>query len=306
MKVISYLKGIPAKNKNAEKSEVLNRFIQGVRANGDEGIASNDSQWTESDVAVVQGFVHRNSPASSPHLMLRKSVIEHQRINKKRTVLIDSNLFLYSNTSNSPFHYLRYSLDGVFPTTGEYFKGEVDPSRWVQIQRDHGVALRDWRTKGKHILICLQRNGGWSMGGLDVMRWLGETIHQIKQHTDRPIVVRAHPGDKRAAQYLKINEPGIKISKNPSIMSDFHKAHATVVYNSSPAVVSAIEGIPTFVTDPNPKQSQAYDVANTDLRNIERPKTFERQRWIEEICMSHWKFQELSSGKAWAHMKKFV
>jgi hypothetical protein len=306
MKVISYLKGIPAKNKNPEKPEVLKRFIQGVRVHGDDGIASEQDKWSNSDVAVVQGFVHKDSPATSAHLMLRKNVIENQRINNGRTVLIDSNLFLYSNPSNKPFNYLRYSLDGVFPTTGEYFKSEVDPSRWIQIQRDQGVALRDWNTKGKHILICLQRDGGWSMGGLNVMRWLGETIHQIKQYTDRPIVVRAHPGDKRAAHYLKINEPNVKISNNPSIVSDLSKAHATVVYNSSPAVVSAIEGVPTFVTDPNPKHSQAYEVANTDLSLIESPKTFERQQWIEALCMSHWKFQELSSGKAWEHIRKFV
>jgi len=306
MRVISYLKGIPAKNKNFEKEEVLQRFIQGVNVHGDEGVVSMSTQWQESDVAVVQGFVHRDSPASSPHLMLRKNVIEAQRMNKKRTVLIDSNLFLYSNPNNAPFHYLRYSLDGVFPTTGEYFKGEVDPKRWIQIQQDHNIALRDWRKKGKHILICLQRNGGWSMGGLDVMHWLRNTIRQVRRFSDRAIVVRAHPGDKRAAQYLKINEPNVKISTNPSIKDDLRKAHATIVYNSSPAVVSAIEGIPTFVTDPSPKQSQAYDVANFDLTDLENPKMPERQKWIEELCMSHWKFTELTNGKAWEHMRKFV
>ena len=28
--------------------------------------------------------------------------------------------------------------------------------------------------------------------------------------------------------------------------------------------------------------SQAYDVANTDLANINDPKTFDRQKWLEK------------------------
>jgi hypothetical protein len=83
-------------------------------------------------------------------------------------------------------------------------------------------------------------------------------------------------------------------------------AWATITYNSSPGVASAIEGIPLFVTDPNPKISQASDVANTDLSQIEAPQTFERQEWVEKLSMSHWNFQELSNGSAWKFMRDYV
>jgi len=199
---------------------------------------------------------------------------------------------------------LRYSFDGVFPTTGNYFTEEVDSNRWKKISSNLGISLKDWQSNGKHILICTQRNGGWSMGGVDVVHWVKQTISELRKHTDRPIVVRGHPGDKRSKVYL--SNKGWKVSNNENILEDFSKAHAVITYNSSPGVAAAIEGIPVFVTDPNPKVSQAYDVANTDLKLIENPKLPERQAWVEKLCMSHWNFLELSTGEAWEHIRKYV
>lgn len=188
---------------------------------------------------------------------------------------------MYADPGNSN-HYLRYSLDGIFPTTGNYFWDNPDPARWSSIRKILDLSLKDYRTNGKHVLICLQRNGGWSMQGLDVMKWCHHTIEEIEKYTDRPIVVRAHPGDKSAQRYLKINHPKVKVSFTPSILDDLKNAWATVTYNSSPGVVSAIEGVPVFVTDPNPEVSQAYGVANTKLSLIESPVMPERQQWIEK------------------------
>ena len=302
MKVISYLKCVPPKNKNPEKEEVLKRFIQGVKAHGDEGHTSIQTNWTESDVAVLQGFVHENS-GNAPHLMLRKNILNNQLAHKKRTCIVDSNLFLYADPGNTK-RYLRYSYDGVFPTTGEYFWNNPDPTRWRKISADLGITLKDWNTKGKHILICTQRNGGWSMGGVDVVKWVTNTVDQLRQLTDRPIIVRGHPGDKKSSIYL--SNRGWKLSTNKSILQDFQKCHAVITYNSSPGVAAAIEGIPVFVTDPNPQISQAFGVANTDLANIENPVFLDRQHWIEKIAMCHWNFNELSNGEAWAHMRKYL
>ena len=303
MKTVNiYYAGIPSKNKNREKELVLDHFHKGVTDGQSEQIRT--AKWTPSDLAVLQGWVHVNS-GSTPHLMFRKEVIQNQKKIGKHTLAIDSNLFLYRDPNNTK-SYLRFSLDGVFPTTGNYFADNVDPARWKQISADLNLSLKDWRLTGNHILICLQRNGGWSMGDLDVMKWCNITIKRIRNHSDRPIVVRAHPGDKKAKQYLKLKHSNVRISTNENILSDLTNAWACVTYNSSPGVASAIEGVPVFVTDPNPKISQAYDVANTDLKNIETPDTFERQTWIEKLCMCHYNFDELSNGTAWNIIKEYV
>lgn len=302
--VVAYLGGVPSPEKNPHKTEVLSRFVDGVKKVGDKGIAHTGKNLLQADVGVIQGWVHRGSP-NTPHLILRKQVA--QNTHNKHTIIVDSNLFNYNLGKLYHKHYSRYSMDGVFPTTGNYFNDTVDPARWKQISIDLNLSLKDWRSTGNHILLCTQRNGGWSMNGLDVMTWVEQTVRRIRRYSDRPIVVRGHPGDKKAKLYLI---PGRNstwtVSRNEKIVDDFRNAWAVVTHNSSPGVASAIEGIPVFVTDPNPQISQAFDVANISLKDIENPKTFDRLSWVERLSMSHWKFEELSNGAAWAHMRKYI
>jgi hypothetical protein len=240
-----------------------------------------------------------------PHLNLRKSAIDRQYKNGKRSLVVDSNLFLYVNKTN-PLHYLRYSFDGVFPTTGFYFDKDIDPSRWIKISRNLNLNLKPWRISGNHILLCLQRNGGWSMGGVSSIDWMNLTIASIRKYSNRPIVVRAHPGDKKIKSILKINHKNVLLSTKENLVDDLRGAWATVVYNSSPSVASIIEGVPAFLTDTIPQHSQSFDVANTDISNIENPVMPNRQAWVERLAMCHWNFDELKSGEAWQFFKKYI
>jgi len=301
---IAYYNGIPPNNKNLEKPMILNFFCEGVKKSNDTAIEHRQNNIILCDVALIQGFVHEHGK-EAPHLKLRKDVLDTQRRNNKKTLIVDSSLFLYVNNTN-PHHYLRYSFDGVFPTTGFYFDRDIDPSRWEQISRDLGISLKPWRTQGNHILICLQRNGGWSMRGLDVIQWMNSTILEIRKYSQRPIIVRAHPGDKKIGSYLKINHKSVSLSVNANLKEDLVNAWATVVYNSSPSVASVIEGIPIFLTDPMPQHSQTVAVANTNLSAIENPVMLERQAWIEKISMCHWNFDELRSGAAWKFFKQYI
>ena len=309
--VIAYSAGIPAKNKNPEKPLILQNFIQGVNAVGDYGLL-HDGMHLPSEVALLQGWVHQDSP-NAPHLLVRKKVIDAQLKAGRSVITADSSLFLYKDTTN-PHHYLRYSYNDVFPQTGNYCDNNPHPRRWENISKTIGIKPKPWRTHGNHILLCMQRNGGWSMQGLNNQQWVLDTVSELRKHTDRPIVVRTHPGDGKARFYLNPNNKEYMlqdISKDVSFsmdersfIQDLSKAHAVVVHNSSPAVGAAIEGIPVFLTDP--ASSQAREVANTDLSKIESPDMFDRDPWLHRISMFHWNFDELKSGEAWRHMKQYV
>lgn len=301
---VAYYAGIPPNNNNPEKPLILDNFIAGVNAAGDTGIGHRQMTTLDCDVAFIQGFVHEHGK-TAPHLILRRNAVEKQKAEGKRSLIVDSNLFLYADPGNTKT-YLRYSFDGVFPTTGFYFDKDIDPTRWQRISQRLNLNLKDYRTDGKHILVCLQRNGGWSMKGLPVMTWLDQTIKTIKSLTDRPIIVRAHPGDKKARNYLRINQPNVFVSWAPNIKNDLQNAWATVVYNSSPSVASLIEGVPVFVTDPQPEFSQVDGVCNTNLKRLEDPKLFDRQQWIEKLAMCHWNFDELKSGEAWQFFRRYI
>ena len=51
------------------------------------------------DVALIQGFVHEHGK-SAPHLQLRKQAVDLQKRNGKRSLIVDSNLFLYADPGN--------------------------------------------------------------------------------------------------------------------------------------------------------------------------------------------------------------
>jgi hypothetical protein len=238
-------------------------------------------------------------------------VIENQIKNGRYVIAVDSNLFLYSNTLN-PLHYLRYSYNGVFPNTGIYCDSNVDPDRWKKISKNLNITLKDYKTSGNHILLFLQRNGGWSMGTTDIQDWANTVISTLRQYTDRPIRIRKHPGDKTSQEIIKPGHPQCKIkfsknvtlSENVNLLDDLTDCWAAINYNSSPVVGAAIEGYPIFVMDP--AKSQCAEIANTDLSIIENPIYKERQHWAERLSMFHWNFNELKSGECWAHMKQFI
>ena len=301
---VAYYAGIPPNNSNLEKPLILDYFCQGVTNTGDTAIAHTGMNALSCDVALIQGFVHQHGK-SAPHLQLRQDAVDLQKKNNKRSLIVDSNLFLYVDKSN-PLHYLRYSFDGVFPTTGFYFDKDIDSTRWQKISKDLNLKLKPWRSNGSHILICLQRNGGWSMQGLNSLNWLDQTINSIRKYSNRPIIVRAHPGDKKTKGIIKIKHKNVFLSTKEKLTDDLIGAWATVVYNSSPSVASAIEGVPVFLTDLQPKNSQSFDIANTDISNIESPTLLDRQQWVEKLSMCHWKFEELKSGEAWNFFKKYI
>ena len=319
MRVISYTATLPKKEqytpeslKNAtDKLNTLTYFAQGVNAYGDQGIVESNMTYQPSEVAVILGWVHEHGKTAA-HLQFRQEILDGQRAAGGRTVIADSNLFLYKNKEN-PGYWLRYSYDGIFANTGEYCDQTPNPNRWARIQEHYHLQLQPWRQSGNHILLCLQRDGGWSMAGWDVVDWAIKTIVEIRKYSDRPIRIRPHPGDKRASKYcdrlIKLCQgrrlTQIEVS-NPasSLMQDFVNCWTVVNHNSSPGVAAAIEGIPIFLTDP--ERSQARDVATLSLNRIENPFMPDREAWSQRISQFHWSHNDLRTGVCWAHMKRWA
>lgn len=306
IKVASYLSGIPSGNTNPDKPQIIVNFIEGVWAVGDRGEIVCDHNLVDADVAVVQGFVHPGSK-HVPHLQLRKNVFEKQQKDNKRSIIVDSNLFLYADKGNSN-KFLRYSYDGIFPNTGEYCNSDPDMGRWDIISKRLGIELKPWKSRGDSILLCCQRDGGWSMDNQQLMPWLIKIIQEIKKHTDRRIIIRFHPGDKHNLKHkrslARYRLPNVVVSHNTDIRDDFDRSYAVVNYNSSPGVAAAIEGIPVFVLDP--VKSQARSVSHHDLADLNNIKQFDRSMWIHKMAQMHWTLDELKDGTAWRHLRKWA
>lgn len=313
IEVVSYTACLPPKTRSdSSKASILRSFAQGVCAAGDQGMVQESAIYLDSQVGVILGWVHEHGK-QAPHLQFRQDLVDQYRNQQRHVVIVDSNLFLYADQSN-PHHVLRYSFDGVFPNTGNYCDQNIDPSRWQRIAALMNITVKPYRSSGDHILLCLQRDGGWSMGGTSVDAWAVETIRRIRKFTTRPIRCRSHPGDKRAESTKnkilswsgRQGLGGIVFSdcQQVSLIKDLQDCWAMVNHNSSPAVAALIEGIPVFVTDP--ERSQCSEVANHNLKRIEDPEMPERQSWLARLAQFHWSEQEVRNGECWRHMRSSI
>ncbi len=305
----SYLSSLPAHINGTEKINALTYFAEGAAKCGDSGTTTTSYTYESCDVGAIIGNAFDSNPSKTKlaHYKVRKMVMDTQASLGKYWLSIDSNVFIYKDKTN-PHRYLRYSFNGVFPATGIYCNDNPGEENWNNIKRDYNMDLKPWRTSGNHILITLQRPMGWSMRGYNLMRWLEETFTKIRKYSDRPIVIRWHPGDWKS---FPTYEPILKkynATVSPQerhITEDLINCWALVCHNSTPSAVAPIEGIPAFITD-DPSYSQGGDVANTDFSLLENPILADREQWIKKLAQCHWSFNDVRSGRCWSHMRKYV
>jgi len=286
----------PAKFSN--KTMLMDNFRTGVQSQGDQVVEFHSNQLPDQhlDAGFVLGYTLEDN--------FRKKIIDQLRLRKTPAVFVDSNILHYARSEHE-WH--RYSLDTVYPDSGTYFFQDLDRSKWQRFSDWHNAPLKPWRTTGDHVMILCQRPKGFNMF-LDQDTWLEKTVDKIRKHTQRPIMIRMHPGDgTRFKQIEKIQKrygTKVAISEHVNIRDALINCWCTVGINSTPNVVAAIEGIPGYVEDT--RRSWAADVAFTDLAQIENPALPDRTEWAHKIANIHWSNQEVVSGQLWSAIKQYI
>lgn len=290
-------------HKFPHKTALMDVFRNGVSVAGDVAIEFRSETPVNNLPSLSAGFILGYTLEKN----YRRQLIDTLKSRNAKIIYVDSNIFSYGRSAH---HYHRYSVNGVYPTDGEYFLGmDIDRSRWDQISKYHKIEMKPWRQNGDHILVLGQRTLSWNMLGLNGLDWLIDILRRIRALTDRKIVVRLHPGDtkKNPENRQKINQlfqrNNVIISENDDIRTDLNNAWCSVGYNSTPNCVSVIEGIPVYVD--NITNSWAKGVAFTSLDQINNPPILDREEWIHRISNIHWNNDEINQGKYWINFKKY-
>lgn len=298
MKVGIFYNSISNPAKFSNKVMLMDNFAAGVRSQGDQVIEYRDNRLPDQqlDAGFVLGYTLEDN--------FRKKIIDQLRAQHSHSVFVDSNILHYARPEHE-WH--RYSLGSVYPNTGTYFFDTPDPAKWLTYSSWHGVALKPWRTTGNHILVLCQRPKGFNMF-TDQEAWLDQVLTKIRQHSQRPVMIRMHPGDgARFKQIEKIQKKygnTVTISEHANIRDALVNCWCTVGLNSTPNVVAAIEGVPGYIEDTT--RSWATGVAFTDLSMIENPPLPDRSEWITRIANIHWSNSEVRSGQLWAAIKRYI
>jgi len=192
-----------------------------------------------------------------------------------------------------------FADEAVFPYDPSY-------NRWKELQKEHDINVNEWKHRGDHILVCLQKRYDAAVkriydNGDTYIGYISDVVEQLKKKTDRPILIRSHPTDKSVGDLLRQKLPYVKISTNDNLYDDFNMTHTMVTYNSHSAVEAVLYGLPTVTLD---SSAIAWDVSGkkvTDICNAPQP---DRTEWLKRLAFMQWSVKELNDGYVWNLLKK--
>lgn len=294
---VVYFSSVANVRKHTRKIQCLESFAEGVRASGGSVVSEWEHRYTPSRLAVILGWATTNT--GGRNIVLRKQIIADQRRLGNHTMCIDASCWKYLDDQGS---YLRYSLNGPFYDRAEYANRNSTDIKWQEISRTLGVTLQAHQHNvNGHILICMQRDGGFAMKTLSPMDWLQNKINEIRSVTQRAIHIRPHPGKYNMQDFrdysgrdakrqnITVIDPG-----QSRLIDNLQNAHSAVFFNSSASVAAVCAGIPVFVDD---SSCVSWTVANHDISKIESPAEFKRQQWINDLAAAHWSDEDARQGR---------
>lgn len=303
---VVYVSSVANPHKHPRKVGCLESFGKGVAESGNTVRIERNYRYTPSRLAVILGWIPSGA-GGGPNVDLRRQIISEQKKNNQHTMCIDANCWKYIDKESS---YLRYSIGGPFYDRAEYANANSNSDKWREISGNLKVDLREPQTNANgHILVCMQRDGGFAMKSLDPMQWTLSKIDEIRRYTNRRIKIRPHPGAYNMKDFLpykqlwKKREVEVLHPEQSRLIDNLQGAHSAVFFNSSASVAAVCEGIPIFVDD---QSCVSYDVANTDVSTIEAPGTFDREQWLWNLAAAHWSDYEGRTGQIWKKFRPFI
>ena len=164
---------------------------------------------------------------------------------------------------------------------------DVPDDRYRRLSQRHPeVNFNGWLPQGRSILLVTPSEKPCKFYGITRQQWIDETTAKLRQHTDRPIIIR----DKG----LRRERVG-----SGSLFSQLDKdnVYAVVTYQSIAAIESVCHGVPAFATAP----TAADYVTLKDLSRIEqpyRPNADQVRRWLNWLAYCQYTVPELNEGTA--------
>ena len=156
------------------------------------------------------------------------------------------------------------------------------------------ITLRDWRTKGNHILVIPPSYHTARWYGIDRHTWTKDIVSELKTYTDRKILVRP--------KYMENKDRGEK-EKRP-LSEDLKDSWAMVSWHSMCASEAIVKGIPCFTSEHSPAAPVSLKLDKLSM--IEKPITPNREHWLWSLVGSQFTYNEMLSGLAYEYINSEI
>lgn len=148
-----------------------------------------------------------------------------------------------------------------------------------------GIGLKKFRP-GSKILLAPPSQKLLNLYDIKLDDWLSNTIEQIKQFSDREIVVRLKQG-----RSTRVNHDTIEMALDQDI-------HCLVTFSSIAAVEALLYGKPAITLGPNAAAALCSN-SISEIENLYIPTLDEVDQWARHLAYCQFSEAEMRDGTAW-------
>jgi hypothetical protein len=235
----------------------------------------------DADAAIIWSVLWSGRMANN------QAVWTHYRSLDKPVIVIDVGALYRGETWKIAVN--NITADGYYGHTEN-----LDPDR----PRKLGISLAINLSRNPRIVVAAQHARSLQTRDLVSMEhWIAQQVHQLRQVTDRPIVIRPHPRNALELTQLVNLSKDIIIEKPVKVINTYDSynlafdCHAIVNYNSGPGIQATLAGTRPIVD----RSSLAYPVS-IKLADIDNPYQIDRDQWLVEICHTEYTVKEIQEG----------
>ena len=284
--------------------DVLQSFAKGC-----DGDITNSGNTNGYDCAVIFGSYKKERGRSTHH--------GKGKIIESGMPYIQLETQLIGRPIDTAFHNeFRVGVNGFLWDDAEWGFEHINHDRSKKVFERNGYDPNvPWKQDGEYILLCMQKVGDASLRGADVFQWTEDTVNNIRNHTDRQIVIRPHPLYRKSKLHNTLKEKVLAVADvhwqeadvtKPDFVAidkQLKNAWCTVTYSSGTGVDAVLNGIPNVACD---KGSMVYEVSSKEISEVENPFTGDKTEWANKIAHCQWSIDEFESGECWEHVSKSI
>ncbi len=241
------------------------------------GIQTQENSMT-SDAAVIWSVLWHGRMKSN------RTVYEHYRQQGKPVIIVEIGALYRGQT-------WKVSVNNI---TSQGFYGHHDQLDFDR-PRQLGISLATQLNPKPHIVLALQHGMSHQVADMgDMTQWIATTLSSLREHTDRPVVIRPHPRHSVILPPLpaKVTVQQPKLVANTYDSFDMHfDCHAVINYNSGPGIQAAISGVRPVV-----HHSSLARPVSVHMNDIEQIYNCDRMQWLVEICHTEYTLSEIRKG----------
>ena len=322
MKVKVFLQTAGDGTRAQRKRHALRCFYEGLRLAQVDVEMVEEQAYRPCDLAIVFGarrrpekpsdageVRHRIMEAHGGHLIILETPLLGRSVYQRSILMTKLRriLRLGSRILSDDYDYFRVGIDGFLADDGDFANRGSPSDRWHLLSRRLRLNLRPYRRSGEHVLLVGQNPGDASLRGLDMFDWLEQTMLDLRQTTNRPIIVRPHPVTDASMMPMfqrrfRVLPAGCKLDFPPRrpIGTSLHKCWVLVAYSSSSTIDALIGGVPAIALS---SANMAWPVTDHSLSAVESPTLFAREQWLYDLAYAQWSPDEMQTGMVWRHLR---